>query len=129
MKKLSKFDPQFITDTFFPQFKGRPNEINYGQCFQWAYLARQLYSGIELWDLKYHAFVKYKGKFYDSETPNGIKDWRKLPIIKLYDTQSGAQKSNELKFKINWGNARKNFGLKWLVMQKQAREIIRQQSK
>jgi hypothetical protein len=28
-----------------------------------------------------HAFVKYKGKFYDSDCPKGTKQWKKLPCI------------------------------------------------
>jgi len=29
-----------------------------------------------------HVWVKYKGKFYDAEAPNGVDDWRELPYIK-----------------------------------------------
>ena len=29
-----------------------------------------------------HYWVEYRGKFYDSETPDGVSDWLKLPIMK-----------------------------------------------
>lgn len=29
-----------------------------------------------------HTFIHYDGKFYDSEAPYGVDDWRDLPIFK-----------------------------------------------
>lgn len=28
-----------------------------------------------------HIWITYKGKYYDVECPNGVKDWKKLPIF------------------------------------------------
>lgn len=28
-----------------------------------------------------HCFIKWDGKFYDSECPEGVTEWRKLPIF------------------------------------------------
>lgn len=28
-----------------------------------------------------HCFIRYRGKYYDSETPEGVRDWQKLPIF------------------------------------------------
>lgn len=125
MKKLSPFNAQFITDTYFPEYKDYPADINYGQCFEWAYLAFKTFSKIELWDLQYHAFVKYKGKFYDSETLNGVKDWRELPIVRANGATEIAHKSGELRFKMNWGFSRKKFQLSWKKLREQAKDIVR----
>jgi len=46
-----------------------------------------LVSDTILWSLKSnedgfdHAFVEYKGRFYDSETPDGVDDWALLPFF------------------------------------------------
>lgn len=29
-----------------------------------------------------HSWIEYKGKHYDAEAPNGVKDWRDLPLLK-----------------------------------------------
>lgn len=78
MKKLSKFNAQFITDTYFKGWED-PSVINTGNCFQWAYLAFKTFQYVELWDVSCHAFIRYRGKFYDAERPEGEKDWRDLP--------------------------------------------------
>jgi hypothetical protein len=28
-----------------------------------------------------HVWVKYRGRYYDAETPNGVADWREIPHI------------------------------------------------
>lgn len=129
MKKLSPFNAQFITETYFPEYQDNPELINQGQCFQWAYLAHQTFAGTELWDLHYHAFIKYKGRFYDSETPNGVKDWRELPIVREYGVpekrKDWAHKSKELKFKINWGYSRRKFQLNWKKLHNVAATVVK----
>lgn len=70
------FDPGFVTEEFFPNKDVR--QINCGSCFLWAYAAWKLFDGVELWSISSHAFVKYGDKFYDSEMPQGTKDWTKL---------------------------------------------------
>jgi hypothetical protein len=62
-------------------------EINEGQCEDFAKdLKRQV--GGEIQDNEmlnraeldwYHAFLFLDGRYYDSETPNGVEDWRQLP--------------------------------------------------
>jgi hypothetical protein len=32
-----------------------------------------------------HAYVKWRGKYYDAECISGVKDWRRLPAIKNRD--------------------------------------------
>ena len=78
--KLS-FQPERIHPYFFPQYR-HPIQINYGDCFRWAYLASKLFKGVELWSYYLHAFISYDGKFYDSECLFGTKKWQKLRTIK-----------------------------------------------
>lgn len=106
MNKLEKFIPSLVTEAYFPKEVSNPQEINYGRCFMWSYLAHQTFCGIELWCMGTHAFVKHRGKFYDSETLQGSPDWQDLrannvnvwarqpihkhlrrPFIKEWDTQ------------------------------------------
>lgn len=70
-----------------------PELCNDGFCDIFAEKFREEYPGAELWQTSAstspwgfgHTWVKYKDKFYDAETPNGVKDWRDLPYIqKLY---------------------------------------------
>ncbi len=37
---------------------------------------------MELWSHESHAFIKYRGKFYDSETLNGIKNYRRIRTVR-----------------------------------------------
>ena len=128
-KKLSPFDAQFITDTFFPQYKDNPKVINYGQCFQWAYLAYLVFEGVELWDTHTHAFIKYQGRFYDSETKDGVLNWRQLPQADCRCKYcSNAVKHDECAFKKEWKHASKNYGIKWIRLRKQVKQILEQKS-
>jgi hypothetical protein len=70
-----------------------PELCNDGFCDIFAEKFREEYPGAELWQTSAstsswgfgHTWVKYKDKFYDAETPNGVKDWRDLPYIqRLY---------------------------------------------
>jgi hypothetical protein len=66
-----------------------PELCNDGFCDIFAEKFREEYPGAELWQTSAstspwgfgHTWVKYKDKFYDAETPNGVKDWRDLPYI------------------------------------------------
>lgn len=59
--------------------------INEGGCFEWATevlsmvdckIVARTYGG------GYHCFVEHRKRYYDSETPQGVKDWRCLPYFK-----------------------------------------------
>ena len=72
-----------------------PELCNDGFCDIFVEKFKEEYPGAELWQTSAstspwgfgHSWVKYKGKFYDAETPNGVKDWKDLPYIqKLYRT-------------------------------------------
>lgn len=69
-----------------------PEICNTGFCDLFAEKFREEYPGAELWGTDWgigyvfgHVWVKYAGKFYDAETPNGVVDWRDLPYMqKVY---------------------------------------------
>lgn len=72
-KRLS---PEFINNIFFPDYVRCNNvcDINSGRCYDWAYYVYCLYPTAQLWTTDYHAWVRYSGRFWDSESPRGVKD-------------------------------------------------------
>ena len=51
-----------------------------GLCGLWVHFAVLIDPSLEMWVNDVHAWVKDStGKFYDSGTPQGVDDWRKLP--------------------------------------------------
>lgn len=74
-------NPNKLTTFICNTFKCKnAKDINCGHCFWWAFTFFKLYGGqlFTVQDFGSHAFIKYNNKFYDSETPNGCLDWRKL---------------------------------------------------
>lgn len=77
MPKLSgEIDGELITREFFPDYVGKEDDINCGNCYRWAYIAYLLYEGVDLysvdsWYGKFHAFPYQRGRFFDSESPSG----------------------------------------------------------
>ena len=100
----NEFDPNFITDTFFEGLS--PTDINFGNCYHWAYVAHQLYSrfNIELYstvDTGGHAFIYLNGKFYDSESTAGVFDWHNLmTFVRGYESNAIKQSLSE--YKKHW---------------------------
>lgn len=96
-----KFDPHFISQTFFPTHS--LETINYGSCFEWAYLAFKIFHKVDicLWsteECNYHAFIKIGDKFYDSEAHDGRMSWRQLPC-NMRNGSSIFTKAKEFKLK------------------------------
>lgn len=67
-------------------------EINQGYCWLWALLAvvedpsaKIMYAGTP--NGGGHNFIEAKGKFYDSEKPNGVPDWKTLPSFSNFDPE------------------------------------------
>jgi hypothetical protein len=61
-----------------------PYDINCGRCEDWAYRVAELVGkGVTVYDPEdeCHTFIKYRGKFYDAECPNGVSDWKQLPLF------------------------------------------------
>ena len=62
-----------------------PLIINSGRCFQWATIVFDLVEGSKIWghnvDGFGHSFIEHEGRFYDAESPEGVKDWQDLPFF------------------------------------------------
>ena len=117
MRKIQKFQAKFVTEFYFPDIP--PNEINWGRCFMWAYLSFHTFKGLELWDCPVHAFIKYKEKFYDSETLRGTDDYRKLPCI-----ASIRRRLSLAQFKKEWAAQTDRFSTTWEDLYSQARKVL-----
>jgi len=129
VKKLIRFQPELITEKFF---KGiHPSAINKGRCFKWAYLTHRVFDKTELWSHGSHAFIKYGRKFYDSEAPKGVYDWKDLPA-----TNNGrgcgcrrcalpAKRMYVPIFKYNWRGMQQRFNVEWDELDLQALEFIK----
>jgi len=69
-----------------------PEVCNTGLCDVFAKKFREEYPGAELWGTYEtigftmgHVWVKYAGKFYDAETPNGVNRCKDIPYVqRLY---------------------------------------------
>lgn len=121
MKKLQSFKPSLVTKEFFSDYKD-VSVINEGECFIWAYLAHHIFIDVELWYNSSHAFVKHRGRFYDSETLKGSPDWADLPA-----TEGGGipRKVSVNGFQEGWKGQPKWYGTSWAKLESQARKLIR----
>jgi len=132
MQRLtSPLDVDFVTHTFFPTVSD-PSDLNTGRCFLWAYYAFRLYDKVHLWDSGIHAFIRYRGKFYDSERSEGVTDWKDLPATNFgvgcgrADCRAPATKLTLTQFKDDkhWGmNARKR-QVVWKDIDRQVEKVI-----
>lgn len=133
MERLNvPLDVGFINRNFFPNDLDDLHYINEGRCFLWAYIAFQLYQGVQLWDFGTHAFVRYRGKFYDSERPLGEPDWRDLPATN-FGKGCGCDRCkkpaarltvNQFKDNKNWGKNAKNRNIKWADVRAQVQQVV-----
>jgi hypothetical protein len=62
--------------------------INHGQCEDFADFvisdfpkAKKIWSQEIEWKM-FHCMIFYKGKYYDSECPEGTKNWKNLPVFR-----------------------------------------------
>jgi hypothetical protein len=134
MNKLKIFQPQLVTINFFPEYKSIPEDINYGQCFLWAYVAYHLFEGLELWDTGVHcpahAFVRHRNKFYDSECLEGAEDWRDLPAnwrINHCDCKYckvGTVARSLKDFMEEWGTETPKFDTSWNKLNRKISRIL-----
>lgn len=125
MKLSGPVDVEFINETFFPDYKD-VSVINEGECFLWAYIVWCLYEGIELWDCGIHAFVRYNGKFYDSEKPQGEDDWKDLPACN-FGCGLGfreAERYHVVNFKRDWEISAERFEIDWYEIRERVQRVI-----
>lgn len=122
MKKLPTFKPTLVTKRIFPGYDD-PSIINMGECFIWAYSAFLIFENVELWDVNCHAFVKYRGRFYDSVTLRGSPDWQDLPATEGATTR--ATKYTVDGFKFWWHNNPEKYNTTWKKIEYNARKVLR----
>lgn len=95
MRKIG-FDPGLIRPHFFNRISAM--DINEGHCFEWAYVAFRLFSGVTLWSTTQdgvHAFIRCKGRFYDSEALAGKVGYMELPCLASLSTNTGWETGSE----------------------------------
>lgn len=108
---IQKLSTEFIKKGDFyilPEEKtNKPNtsHINNGFCGKFAYILKEKLEKkgikVEVVELKHnnipHSFVRIDNKYYDSETPEGISNWKQLPIY--YENKKFISKiKNKLRF-------------------------------
>lgn len=61
-----------------------PREINQGSCLVFATrVAERLEGASVIWNDEFdHAYVRWQGRLYDSETPRGVRRWTQLPAVR-----------------------------------------------
>lgn len=125
MPRLNRpLDVHFINRNFFPN--DIPKEINYGRCFIWAYIAFRLYKRVELWSFNVHAFVRYDGKFYDSERPLGEDDWKDLPATNFGVRHDPAIRVSPKQFKSEdeWAGPAREYKVVWKDLRAQVQKVV-----
>jgi len=77
-------------------FEMTPAEINHGYCADFAHAIWEKFgrdynkitftdtvdAGGEEESIGWHVWIIYQGKHYDAACPDGVKDWKDLPIWK-----------------------------------------------
>lgn len=73
-----------------PEFPApnHPQDINWGWCVDWAQVVADNVDGAEMVEYDdigatdmLHTFIRYRGRYYDSETPQGVRFMRQLPCF------------------------------------------------
>lgn len=83
-RRKLRLDLSPIHEKIFP-FCKVPEDINWGNCFNWALVVKRLLHSYYTVDLyndsnESHAFVKIRDLYFDSESPRGVKSNTKLHI-------------------------------------------------
>src|SRR4051812_16795567 len=121
MRKLQTFRPTLITREFFSSYRD-VSIINDGECFIWAYSAYVIFGDVEVWYNNHHAFVKHRGRFYDSERLKGVSSWQDLPATK---GGGPAARTTIVSFKKAWAHNPMSFGTTWEKIESNARKVLR----
>ena len=121
MNRSLNFNPEFVTKTIFPDVDR--SIINFGRCFIWAYSAHLIFANVKLCSIDCHAFVKYKGKFYDSDRPQGVLHWDALPASSF--TMFKSYRSHRVSdFKKEWGKQPARFKTSWKEIERKALQAL-----
>lgn len=118
MKILSALTVIFLDDMRSWHENPMPDDINGGDCYNWAWIAKKLLPDSELIftaHLGGHAWIKYQGLFFDAESLEGVSDWRDFPCFK--NEKIGKYDSYYL--------SNEDFNKYWDVNKKNNRKIIK----
>lgn len=124
MSRLRQFNPDLVTNTIFKDTD--KSIINFGQCFIWAYSAYLIFADLKLCGVDCHAFVKHKGKFYDSDKPHGVRYWNDLPASKFSVDDYYSHHSVE-EFKETWQGQLSRFATSWNQIESNAKKVLQQE--
>ena len=82
------------------QYGMSPKDISSGMCHQFAVaVVREMggersnlrYIAVDdaspSYDVPWHAFIWYNGKYYDAEHPSGLDDWRNFSCFRGYERE------------------------------------------
>lgn len=88
-------------------FENRTEEdINSGECFEWATVVFDRIPGCKIVGQNIrgcgHTWTEYRGRLYDAEVPNGVRNWKDLPFWVRLKAEAGAK---------DWNKALKEAGL------------------
>ena len=99
-----KFSADFINRVFYPLEYSRATlqTINSGRCYDWAYYAYCLWNNVQLWSCDTHAWVHVGEKFYDSESPDGVRDYSQLGCNSRWGWEKEPKPMNIGTFKSMW---------------------------
>lgn len=86
------------------EFGLTPKQINEGECEEFAEKVRHIIPEAKIEEIQdhfedivmRHFYLKYKSKYYDSETPKGVAHWSDLPVY-----QRGKRSNNNLPIRGN----------------------------
>lgn len=83
-----------------------PHTLAHGFCFYYAYIFKKVLGG-DLYthmtpDLAGHAFIRYRGKFYDGDNLKGVKDWRDLQPYLKRASDKYLFRQTPSQFRTNW---------------------------
>lgn len=106
-------DPRFIADYLPGPLTAR--EINKGYCVEFADALAERLPGAEVqWTpeneaLPGHHWIKYEGRYYDAEAPQGVAHWRTLPIFRALSVPVPAAVEGtpvQLRLAVTWRGAK-----------------------
>ena len=108
-KKVKRFTKTFLLAAKPIDKSGdlpSPQTLAHGFCFYYAYIFYKVLGG-DLYthmtpDLAGHAFIKYRGKFYDGDNTQGVLDWRDLQPYLKRANESYLSKQSPSQFKKRW---------------------------
>lgn len=88
-----------------------PQQINLGNCYNWALVAYQNYNNVKLYSTDNHgghAFVKIGQKYFDAESPLGELHWANLNFFRWINNPVVPRRESLRSFLAYWGKEGKN---------------------